>query len=183
MLAALGLKLVPDWPLSSRPQLLADIVEPNARRQCRDPGWRALCLRPGVDPRLCAWGKPSDAFGPMYARFDAPGRVPRLPGPPYLFMSRVTKTSGEIGGMEVGSTVEVEYDIPADAWYFAENGARTMPYAYCSRPRCSPAAGSRATSALRSPSKMRSASATSTAPRPSRPSSSRMRERCVPRSS
>ena len=39
----------------------------------------------------------------------------------------VTKTSGEIGGMEVGSTVEAEYDIPADAWYFAENGARTMP--------------------------------------------------------
>ena len=31
--------------------------------------------------------------------------------------------------MREGSAVEVEYDIPADAWYFAANGARTMPFA------------------------------------------------------
>jgi 3-hydroxymyristoyl/3-hydroxydecanoyl-(acyl carrier protein) dehydratase/1-acyl-sn-glycerol-3-phosphate acyltransferase len=122
-----GLKLVPDWPLSSRPKRLASLVESNlvASVATPDGGCFAFDARSIL---ACAWGRPSDAFGPMYARFDAPGRVPRLPGPPYLFMSRVTKTSGEIGGMEVGSTVETEYDIPADAWYFAENGARTMPY-------------------------------------------------------
>jgi acyl transferase domain-containing protein/3-hydroxymyristoyl/3-hydroxydecanoyl-(acyl carrier protein) dehydratase/1-acyl-sn-glycerol-3-phosphate acyltransferase len=122
-----GLKLVPDWPLSSRPQLLANIVEPEpvASVATADAG-RFEFGRSSI--LACAWGRPSDAFGPMYTRFDAPGRVPRLPGPPYLFISRVTKTSGEIGGMQVGSTVETQYDIPADAWYFAENGTRTMPY-------------------------------------------------------
>ncbi|MBW2418425.1 MAG: acyltransferase domain-containing protein [Deltaproteobacteria bacterium] len=122
-----GLKLVPDWPLSSRLELIANSVEarPVASVETPDGG------RFDFDQKsilACAWGRPSDAFGPMYSRFDAPGRVPRLPGPPYLFMTRVTNTGGEIGGMEVGSTVEVEYEIPADAWYFAENGARTMPY-------------------------------------------------------
>jgi 3-hydroxymyristoyl/3-hydroxydecanoyl-(acyl carrier protein) dehydratase/1-acyl-sn-glycerol-3-phosphate acyltransferase len=122
-----GLKLVPDWPLSSRSELLAKIVEPKpvAGVATADGGRFEFDMRSML---ACAWGRPSDAFGPMYTRFDAPGRVPRLPGPPYLFVSRATKTSGEIGGMEVGSTVEIEYDIPADAWYFAENGARTMPY-------------------------------------------------------
>src|SRR5262249_11716236 len=36
---------------------------------------------------------------------------------------------GPIGGMKVGSVAEVEYDVPPDAWYFAENGARVMPFA------------------------------------------------------
>ena len=56
-------------------------------------------------------------------------RLARLPGPPYQFMSRVTRLEGEMGAMREGSAVEVEYDIPADAWYFAANGARTMPFA------------------------------------------------------
>jgi len=122
-----GLALVPDWPLSSCPELLSRSAgsQPVASVATPDGGRFAFDENSIL---ACAWGKPSAAFGPMYRRFDAPGRVPRLPGPPYLFMSRVTKTSGEIGAMQVGSTVEVEYDIPSDAWYFAENGARTMPY-------------------------------------------------------
>jgi len=28
-----------------------------------------------------------------------------------------------------GGTLEAEYQIPPDAWYFSENGNRTMPYA------------------------------------------------------
>lgn len=123
-----GLQLVPDWPLSSRPDLVAACAEDRtvAAVPTPDGGHFAFDAKSIL---ACAWGRPSEAFGPMYERFDGPGRVPRLPGPPYLFMSRVTKTSGEIGEMEVGSTVEVEYDIPEDAWYFDENGARTMPYA------------------------------------------------------
>lgn len=122
-----GLALVPDWPLSNRPELLAKIVEPKPVASVTTPdGGRFAFDQKSI--LACAWGRPSQAFGPMYDRFDAPGRVPRLPGPPYLFVSRVTQTSGAIGAMEVGSTVEIEYDIPDNAWYFAENGARTMPY-------------------------------------------------------
>jgi 3-oxoacyl-(acyl-carrier-protein) synthase/3-hydroxymyristoyl/3-hydroxydecanoyl-(acyl carrier protein) dehydratase len=77
----------------------------------------------------CAWGRPSEAFGPMYAAFDAGVRVPRLPGPPYHFMSRVASVTGAMGGMEKGSLVVAEYDVPPDAWYFEDNGAPRMPFA------------------------------------------------------
>ena len=122
-----GLTLVPDWPLSSRKELLAGMVEtkPVASTTTHDGGRFVFDQKSML---ACAWGKPSAAFGPMYERFDAPGRVPRLPGPPYLFVSRATAISGEIGGMQVGSKVEIEYDISPDAWYLNENGARTVPY-------------------------------------------------------
>ena len=122
-----GLELVPDWPLEHQP-LLEGHVETKAVASVPTPdGGRFEFGYPSL--LACAWGRPSAAFGPMYGPFDGPRRVPRLPGPPYHFLSRVTRTSGRIGGMEVGSTVEVEYDIPPDAWYFDDNGARTMPYA------------------------------------------------------
>jgi PfaB family protein len=76
----------------------------------------------------CAWGPPSDAFGPMYERFDGGKNVPRLPGPPYLFISRVVGVSGTQGAMEIGSEVQVEYDVPEDAWYFDDNGSPQMPF-------------------------------------------------------
>ncbi len=123
-----GLTLTPDWPLSTRQGLLESVVETKSVASVETPDGERF----EFDQKsmlACAWGKPSDAFGPMYARFDGPGRVPRLPGPPYLFVSRATKVSGQIGGMETGSTVEIEYDIPQDAWYLNENGSRTAPYA------------------------------------------------------
>ena len=123
-----GLTLVPDWPLSTRREQVASLVESKAVASVPLPdGGRFEFDQKSM--LACAWGKPSDAFGPMYSRFDAPGRVPRLPGPPYLFVSRATKVGGEIGGMQVGSTVQIEYDIPPDAWYFDENGSRSAPYA------------------------------------------------------
>ena len=123
-----GLQLVPDWPLESATELLDGYVEPKPVARVAIPqggdfefGYASLLA--------CAWGRPSQAFGPLYERFDGPGRVPRLPGPPYHFLSRVLAVTGDIGGMQVGSTVEVEYDVPADAWYFDDNGTRTMPFA------------------------------------------------------
>jgi hypothetical protein len=40
----------------------------------------------------CAWGRPTNAFGPLYSPFDSARRVARLPGPPYHFLSRITRT-------------------------------------------------------------------------------------------
>jgi 3-hydroxymyristoyl/3-hydroxydecanoyl-(acyl carrier protein) dehydratase len=62
-------------------------------------------------------------MGPAYAAFDAAGRrAPRLPGPPYHFVTRIRAVDGAPGAMRSGTTVTAEYDAPADAWYFAGRG-------------------------------------------------------------
>ncbi|MBU4569377.1 MAG: beta-ketoacyl synthase, partial [Alphaproteobacteria bacterium] len=77
----------------------------------------------------CASGPPSAAFGAMYERFDREGRVPRLPQPPYHVMTRVTEVSTRPGVQQVGARIKAEYDIPPDAWYFADNRSGSMPFA------------------------------------------------------
>ena len=123
----MGLRLTPAYPLESRPTLLdgVELQDPDPARNARTPDHV-------YDPKsiaACAWGKPSDAFGEIFARFDGPERCPRLPGPPYLFMTRITQIDAEKAKPVAGGTLEAEYQIPPDAWYFAENGNRTMPYA------------------------------------------------------
>lgn len=76
----------------------------------------------------CAWGRPSDAFGPDYAPLNGTRTVPRLPGPPYHFISRVTRIDAQAAGMKSGGMVEVEYDLPEAVWYFEQNGSATMPF-------------------------------------------------------
>ncbi|QDU59364.1 Phthiocerol/phenolphthiocerol synthesis polyketide synthase type I PpsA [Planctomycetes bacterium Pan216] len=76
----------------------------------------------------CATGRPSDAFGKLYERFDGPDSCPRLPSPPLHQMTRVTGLDAEPGVVRVGSSVVVEYDVPPDAWYFTESGSGTMPF-------------------------------------------------------
>jgi 3-hydroxymyristoyl/3-hydroxydecanoyl-(acyl carrier protein) dehydratase len=44
-------------------------------------------------------------------------------------MSRITAVEGPYQGMAVGSAADAEYDVPAEAWYFAGNGSPTMPTA------------------------------------------------------
>jgi acyl transferase domain-containing protein/3-hydroxymyristoyl/3-hydroxydecanoyl-(acyl carrier protein) dehydratase len=110
-----ALRLVPDWPLA---QHLPAAALAGAANHDQD----ALLA--------CAQGPMVRAMGPAYAAFDATGRrAPRLPGPPYHVMSRIVAVDGEFGGMRAGAGVTAEYDVPADAWYFAENGAPTMPFA------------------------------------------------------
>ena len=118
-----GLELVPDWPLTDRPEELGGYVEPKPVASADGFAFDYASLL------SCAWGRPSEAFGPMYAPFDGHRRVARLPGPPYHFMSRVTSLDGPIGVCKPGAVIELEYDIPEDAWYFDENGNRTMPFA------------------------------------------------------
>jgi 3-hydroxymyristoyl/3-hydroxydecanoyl-(acyl carrier protein) dehydratase len=77
----------------------------------------------------CAWGRPTDGLGPMAEAFVGTRRGPRLPGPPYHFMSRIIAVEGPYQGMALGSAVTAEYDVPDEAWYFADNAAPTMPTA------------------------------------------------------
>lgn len=123
-----GLQLVPDWPLETWTELLEGYVEPKpvASFQTEEGETFAFDYKSLL---ACAWGRPSDAFGPMYRPFDSTRTAPRLPSPPYHFMSRILSVTGDIGVAKAGAEVVVEYDVPADAWYFHDNGAATMPFA------------------------------------------------------
>jgi acyl transferase domain-containing protein/3-hydroxymyristoyl/3-hydroxydecanoyl-(acyl carrier protein) dehydratase len=123
----IGLQLVPDWPLTSGPELRT-----LGGAASSAPGRVAAAGGVTFDyPALlsAAWGKPSDAFGESYRRFDGTRRTARLPGPPYHFMSRVVRIEGDPNRFAAGVEVEIEYDPPPDAWYFEANGTATTPFA------------------------------------------------------
>ena len=75
-----------------------------------------------------AVGKPSVAFGTLYEVFDHDRKIARLPGPPFQFIDRITAVNGEPWKLVAGATVEAEYDVPADAWYFHESRQQQMPF-------------------------------------------------------
>lgn len=74
-------------------------------------------------------GNPSEGFGERYRIFDSGRKIARLPGPPFQFMDRVTAVRGEPWQMTAGAMVEAQYDLPADAWYFAAERQNRMPFA------------------------------------------------------
>jgi 3-hydroxymyristoyl/3-hydroxydecanoyl-(acyl carrier protein) dehydratase len=77
-------------------------------------------------------GKPSEAFGEPYRVFDGDSgrKIARLPRPPFQFLDRITALAAEPWAMVAGGEIEAEYDVPADAWYFASHGGgRDMPFA------------------------------------------------------
>jgi PfaB family protein len=126
----MALRLRPEWPLSSRPQLLTAGTAAASDAIATVDGFRF-----DYDSLLaCAWGRPSHAFGDLGAIFDGTRHIARLPGPPYHFMSRVTRVSGpdgvapKMGAMQVGSEIELEYDIDPNAWYFEETEGDALPY-------------------------------------------------------
>jgi 3-hydroxymyristoyl/3-hydroxydecanoyl-(acyl carrier protein) dehydratase/malonyl CoA-acyl carrier protein transacylase len=63
-----------------------------------------------------ARGKISSVFGPEYAIIDSYARRVRLPMPPYLLVTRVTRLDATRGNFKP-SSITTEYDIPHDAWY------------------------------------------------------------------
>ena len=73
-------------------------------------------------------GRPSEAFGAPYRVFDRDRVIARLPGPPYQFLDRVTAVTGEPFVLKAGAGCEAQYDVPADAWYFAADRSGTMPF-------------------------------------------------------
>ncbi len=74
-------------------------------------------------------GAPSKCFGDRYTMFDAERKLARLPRPPYLFMDRVLHCEPKPFELKAGGWITCEYDVPPDAWYFAANRQRTMPFA------------------------------------------------------
>jgi acyl transferase domain-containing protein/3-hydroxymyristoyl/3-hydroxydecanoyl-(acyl carrier protein) dehydratase/1-acyl-sn-glycerol-3-phosphate acyltransferase len=120
----IAVELTPSWPLTSMSELYEGVVEPVAVATDAEGfpfDWKAMIS--------CAWGRPSEAFGSMYRVFDGTRRSPRLPGPPYHFISRITRIDGDLGVCAPGMKIVCEYDIPDDAWYFDANGAEIMPFA------------------------------------------------------
>ena len=123
----LGLRLVPDWPLQWHPEWIDDMVAKNENHG------RPVATVDGfafdqAALMACTLGRPSKAFGDMYRPFDSARRAPRLPNPPYLFMSRIAEIDAAKGAMEKNSRVVAEYDVPGDAWYFDDGNSGSMPF-------------------------------------------------------
>ena len=74
-----------------------------------------------------AVGNPSDCFGERYRPFDRKF-LARLPGPPFAFVDRIVASDVEPFVMKAGGTLVGEYDVPADAWYFAAERSEAMPF-------------------------------------------------------
>ncbi len=72
-----------------------------------------------------AEGTIAQVFGNEYAIIDNYARRVRLPAPPYLLVSRVTRIEGKRGEYKPCS-ITTEYDIPKDAWYSVD---RQIPWA------------------------------------------------------
>ncbi|MEU4244075.1 beta-ketoacyl synthase N-terminal-like domain-containing protein [Actinoplanes sp. NPDC026619] len=130
-IADCAVRLVPDWPLDHWRHLGPPVVQPTAQPlPLPELGGLAGHREPRPVARLgdlplgyasllaCAWGRPADGLGPMADAFDGARRGPRLPGPPYHFLSRITAVDGPYQGMAAGTAVVAEYDVPDEAWYF-----------------------------------------------------------------
>ncbi|MFL6126479.1 beta-ketoacyl synthase N-terminal-like domain-containing protein, partial [Actinophytocola sp.] len=128
----LGLRLVPDWPLTHWSRLAAPAVQLTGEPV---PPQRLGGLVGHHDPRPCGvddCGRRLDHRAMLAAAWGPPARqdgstAVRLPGPPYLFVSRVRDVVTTPRG--AGSRVVAEYDLPGRAWFWADNGSRSTPLA------------------------------------------------------
>ncbi len=75
-----------------------------------------------------ASGKPSDAFGPPYQKFDDGRFIARLPQPPYSFIDRIIHSDHEPWDLSPGGWITAEYRAPKNAWYFVADRSRDLPY-------------------------------------------------------
>jgi acyl transferase domain-containing protein/3-hydroxymyristoyl/3-hydroxydecanoyl-(acyl carrier protein) dehydratase len=140
--AGVGLRLVPDWPLEHWRRLGPPAVQTDARPvplpalggllgTGPDPGAVTLAGQRADYARMlaAAWGRPGEAFGDRGAPYDDGRRCARLPGPPYLFVTRVVDADLEPDRPVPGSWLTAEYDVPEKVWYFEQNGGPVMPFA------------------------------------------------------
>ena len=73
-------------------------------------------------------GNPSEAFGSRYQPFDIDREIARLPGPPYFFMDRITKTDAPQWEMKPSGWIEAQFDLPNDGWYFRTGYTDYVPF-------------------------------------------------------
>ena len=73
-------------------------------------------------------GNPSEAFGARYKAFDTDREIARLPGPPYFFMDRITKTDAPQWEMKPSGWIEAQFDLPNDGWYFRAGYTDYVPF-------------------------------------------------------
>jgi PfaB family protein len=73
-------------------------------------------------------GNPSEAFGEPYKVFDKERMIARLPGPPYLFIDRITNIEPEQWVLKPDGWIEAKYEVPPDEWYFKANRIPAMPF-------------------------------------------------------
>ncbi|WP_405868549.1 beta-ketoacyl synthase N-terminal-like domain-containing protein [Streptomyces sp. NBC_00005] len=127
----LGLRLVRDWPLEHSRMLDHREPEPEPERE-QEPELLPVPTEAAYGyPTLLAsaLGRPSEAFPGLYGPAQDARRVPRLPGPPYHFISRIVSVDGPPGAMEAGVEVVAEYDVSAGSWYFEQNDSPVLPTA------------------------------------------------------
>ena len=118
-----GMRLVPDFPLTTKREFLV------GAEGIRYVGPGDSDVRGDYEAMLsCAWGRPSDAFGRMFTKYDGPTKCPRLPGPPYHFVSSVVSVDVAPGSAPNEGTLVSTFDIDPKAWYF-EEGQGHMPFA------------------------------------------------------
>jgi PfaB family protein len=122
-------KLVALWQGKSNSNMALPLVDPLGPK---GEDWGAGVPKPAIytKEQILAYsnGKPSEGFGERYRVFDTERKIARLPGPPFQFMDRVTAVRGEPWMMAAGAMAETQYDIPADAWYFAAERQPLMPF-------------------------------------------------------
>ncbi len=66
-------------------------------------------------------------LGPEFAVYNG-RRTPRIPNGELLLMSRVLYVQGERFHPSPGAEIVVEYDVPAEAWFYKQNSFPYMPY-------------------------------------------------------
>lgn len=76
-----------------------------------------------------AIGKPSLCFGPEFKEYDSDKFLARLPNPPFLFVDRITKVNAEFLKIQTGGTVQGQFDIKPDHWFFKANRQGSIPFA------------------------------------------------------
>jgi len=118
----MGLRLTPGFPLDHEP------VPPKSDTSAAPVASVNGVALDYTALLACAWGSPVDAFGPPFERFVS-SRLPRLPGPPYHFVTRITHVEGDFGVERNGSRVVAEYDVDPAAWFFDFAGGGAMPLA------------------------------------------------------
>lgn len=125
----LGLRLAPDWPLTHWSKLAAPATQPTGEPVPveRLGGLLDQNEHPAiVDSDRCCFGYPdllAAAWGPPTRQDGSP--TIRLPGPPFLFVSRIREVSDTARGVGVVA----EYDVPGRAWFWEQSGSRTAPLA------------------------------------------------------